>query len=81
MAKKLHDVTPINTGDMEMPHLDRKPVYPSFSIRELDVPEIKDKKIDDEFEVTIKVRVEGIRKDMAEEIVANVEMLKIGINK
>jgi len=77
--KKLHKITPLNPEVMDSPY-SGKPIYPSFDIKETDLPDIKDKKIDDEFEVRIKVKVKGINKGRAGDIRVETEMLEIGLS-
>ena len=76
----MHKITPLNPEMLEGPTRG-EPIYPSFSIKETDLPEIKDKKIDDEFEVRIRVKVNGIHKGRAGDIVAEVDQREIGLSK
>jgi uncharacterized beta-barrel protein YwiB (DUF1934 family) len=55
------------------------PIYPNFYIKETDLPTIKDKKIDDEYKVVLKVKQKAIRKMRAGEIEAEVEVVEIGL--
>ena len=78
MATKMHKVTPLNPEVLDFPGRG-KPIYPSMEIRQTDLPDIKDKKIGDEFYVKVKVRVSGLRERRAEEIYADADLLEIGI--
>lgn len=74
---KMHKVTPLNS-DIAVPGAS-EPYYPSFYIREIDLPAIKDKKIDDEFKVILKVKLKAIRKMKADDIEAEASILEIGL--
>ncbi len=76
----MYKITPLNPEVMESPERG-KPIYPSFSIKETDLPAIKDKKIDDEFEIRLKVKVNGIHKGRAGDIIAEVDQREIGLVK
>lgn len=74
---KMHKVTPLNS-EMSVPGAS-EPYYPTFDIRESDLPSIKDKKIDDEFKVVLKIKVKAIRKMRAGEINLDASILEIGL--
>ena len=75
----MHKIQPINQKDFEIGG--GEPIYPSFFIKETDLPDIKDKKLDDEFEIRLKVAVREIRKMRAGDIQVEVETREIGLGK
>ena len=72
----MHKVKPLNPSNIGE---DNKLIYPEIYIKETDLPNVKDWKIDDEYMIKIKVKVKGVRERRATDIEADAEIREIGL--
>lgn len=78
MKSPYHKISPIN--DMDMPHASG-PVYPMVYFKETDLPEIKDYKVGEDYELKLKITLKSLRELSAGELEAGFEMKEVGVEK
>lgn len=74
---KMHKITPLNDGPMASYEGKNVKIYPSLSLTEADLPEIKDWAVGDEYDLAIHVKMTS-QEETPSGMQGRFEMLKVG---